>query len=123
MTVYFIGAGPGAPDLITVRGLKLIERCPVCLFAGSLVPTAIVESAPADALVKDTAPMNLDEIMVDILAAHEKGQDVARVHSGDPSLYGALAEQIRRFEAANICLLYTSPSPRDQRGSRMPSSA
>ena len=102
MTVYFIGAGPGAPDLITVRGLKLIERCPVCLFAGSLVPTAIVESAPADALVKDTAPMNLDEIMVDILAAHEKGQDVARVHSGDPSLYGALAEQIRRFEAANI---------------------
>ena len=102
MTVYFIGAGPGAPDLITVRGLKLIERCPVCLFAGSLVPTAIVESAPHDALVKDTAPMNLDEIMVDILAAHEKGQDVARVHSGDPSLYGAIAEQIRRLDAANI---------------------
>ena len=102
MTVYFIGAGPGAPDLITVRGLKLIEGCPVCLYAGSLVPTAIVEAAPHDALVKDTAPMNLDEIMVDILAAHEKGQDVARVHSGDPSLYGAIAEQIRRLDAANI---------------------
>ena len=102
MTVYFIGAGPGAPDLITVRGLKLIERCPLCLFAGSLVPTAIVEAAPDNALVKDTAPMNLDEIMTDIEAAHAKGQDVARVHSGDPSLYGALAEQIRRLVALDI---------------------
>ena len=102
MSVYFIGAGPGAPDLITVRGLRLIERCPLCLYAGSLVPKAIVEAAPQDAIVKDTAPMNLDEIMEDIEAAHERGEDIARVHSGDPSLYGALAEQIRRLEALDI---------------------
>lgn len=102
MTVYFIGAGPGAPDLITVRGLRLIERCPVCLYAGSLVPEAIVAAAPADALVKDTAPMHLDEIVADMAAAHTKGQDVARVHSGDPSLYGAVAEQMRRLDALGI---------------------
>ncbi|MEP4705084.1 MAG: precorrin-4 C(11)-methyltransferase [Hyphomicrobiales bacterium] len=102
MTVYFIGAGPGAPDLITVRGLRLIERCPLCLYAGSLVPEAIVEAAPSNALVKDTAPMNLDEIMADIEAAHKRGEDIARVHSGDPSLYGALAEQIRRLDALDI---------------------
>lgn len=102
MKVYFIGAGPGAPDLITIRGLKLIERCPVCLYAGSLVPEAIVEAAPNDAKVMDTAPMHLDEIMAEIEAAREKGQDVARVHSGDPSLYGALAEQIRRLNKAGI---------------------
>jgi len=102
MTVYFIGAGPGAPDLITVRGLRLIERCPVCLYAGSLVPEAIVAAAPADALVKDTAPMHLDEIVADMAAAHERGQDVARVHSGDPSLYGAIAEQMRRLDDLGI---------------------
>jgi len=102
MTVYFIGAGPGAPDLITVRGLKLIEACPVCLYAGSLVPEEIVAAAPEDALVKDTAPMNLDEIMADIMVAHEAGQNVARVHSGDPSIYGATAEQMRRLDAANV---------------------
>lgn len=102
MTVYFIGAGPGAPDLITVRGLRLIERCPLCLYAGSLVPEAIVAAAPNDALVKDTASMNLDEIMADIEAAHLRGEDVARVHSGDPSLYGAIAEQIRRLDALEI---------------------
>lgn len=102
MTVYFIGAGPGAPDLITVRGLKLIERCPICLYAGSLVPEAIVAAAPTEAIVKDTAPMNLDEIIADMEAAHARGQDVARVHSGDPSLYGATAEQIRRLNAASI---------------------
>ncbi len=102
MTVYFIGAGPGAPDLITVRGLRLIERCPVCLYAGSLVPEEIVAAAPSDALVRDTAPMNLDEIMVEIESADKAGQDVARVHSGDPSIYGATAEQMRRLDKLGI---------------------
>ena len=102
MTVYFIGAGPGAPDLITVRGLKLIQRCPVCLFAGSLVPEATVAEAPEGALVKDTAAMNLDEIIEDIKVAHAEGKDVARVHSGDPSIYGAIAEQMRRLNALDI---------------------
>jgi precorrin-4/cobalt-precorrin-4 C11-methyltransferase len=102
MTVYFIGAGPGAPDLITVRGLKLIERCPVCLYAGSLVPEEIVQAAPADALVRDTAPMHLDEIIEEMKTAHAAGQDVARVHSGDPAIYGAVAEQMRRLDALSI---------------------
>lgn len=102
MTVHFIGAGPGAPDLITVRGLKLIQSCTVCLYAGSLVPPEIVEAAPEGAKVIDTAPLTLDEIMAEIEAAHAKGLDVARVHSGDPSIYGAIAEQIRRLEAAGI---------------------
>ncbi|WP_417311006.1 precorrin-4 C(11)-methyltransferase [Devosia sp.] len=102
MTVYFIGAGPGAADLITLRGQRLIERCPVCLFAGSLVPEEIVASAPADALVRDTAPMHLDEIMDEINKAHAEGKDVARVHSGDPSIYGAVAEQMRRLDAVGI---------------------
>lgn len=102
MTVYFIGAGPGAPDLITVRGLRLIERCPVCLYAGSLVPAEIVASAPDGALVRDTAPMHLDEIIDEITKAHAEGKDVARVHSGDPSIYGATAEQMRRLDALDI---------------------
>ncbi|MEQ8480465.1 MAG: precorrin-4 C(11)-methyltransferase [Hoeflea sp.] len=102
MTVYFIGAGPGAPDLITVRGLKLIERCPVCLYAGSLVPEEIVRAAPLGALVKDTAPMHLDEIIADMKTAHDAGQDVARVHSGDPAIYGAVAEQMRRLDTLGI---------------------
>lgn len=102
MTVYFIGAGPGAPDLITVRGQKLIERCPVCLYAGSLVPAEIVAAAPAGALVRDTAPMHLDEIVAEMAAADGRGEDVARVHSGDPSIYGAVAEQMRRLDALGI---------------------
>lgn len=102
MTVYFIGAGPGAPDLITVRGLKLIERCPVCLYAGSLVPTEIVAAATDTATVLDTAPMHLDAIIEAMKVAHEKGQDIARVHSGDPSIYGAVAEQMRRLDALDI---------------------
>jgi len=102
MTVYFIGAGPGAPDLITVRGLRLIERCPVCLYAGSLVPDEIVQAAPKDARVMDTAPMHLDQIVEEMAKAHEAGQDVARVHSGDPSIYGAVAEQMRRLDALGI---------------------
>jgi precorrin-4/cobalt-precorrin-4 C11-methyltransferase len=102
MTVHFIGAGPGAPDLITVRGLRLIERCPVCLYAGSLVPAEVVAAAPAGALVRDTASMTLDEIVALIAEANRAGRDVARVHSGDPSLYGAIAEQIRRLDALEI---------------------
>ena len=102
MIVHFIGAGPGAPDLITVRGLRLIESCPVCLYAGSLVPAEIVEAAPADADVIDTAPMHLDQIIERIEEAHAAGQDVARVHSGDPSIYGAIAEQMRRLDDLGI---------------------
>ncbi len=102
MTVYFIGAGPGAPDLITVRGLKLVKRCPCCLYAGSLVPKEIVAAAPEGARIIDTAPLHLDEIVAEIAAAHGRGADVARVHSGDPSLYGAIAEQMRRLDALDI---------------------
>lgn len=102
MTVHFIGAGPGAADLITVRGLRLIEKCSVCLYAGSLVPTEIVDSAPDGARVIDTAPMHLDEIIAEIEKAHAAEKDVARVHSGDPSLYGAIAEQMRRLDALGI---------------------
>src|SRR5436853_1805928 len=102
MTVHFIGAGPGAADLITVRGLRLIESCPVCLYAGSLVPRAIVEAAPAGARIIDTAPLTLDEIVAEIAAASRQGLDVTRVHSGDPSLYGAIAEQMRRLDELGI---------------------
>lgn len=102
MTVHFIGAGPGAADLITVRGLRLIEKCPVCLYAGSLVPNEIIEAAPDGAHVIDTAPLHLDEIISEIEKAHAAEKDVARVHSGDPSLYGAVAEQIRRLDALGI---------------------
>ena len=102
MTVHFIGAGPGDPDLITVKGQRLIAACPVCLYAGSLVPEAVVAAAPQGAKVLDTAPMTLDEIVDEMAAAHAAGQNVARVHSGDPSLYGAIAEQIRRLRALDI---------------------
>ena len=102
MTVHFIGAGPGDPDLITVRGRDLIARCPVCLYAGSLVPKAIVAHAPADARVVDTAGLSLDEIIAEIEAAHEAGLDVARVHSGDPSIYGATAEQFAALRERQI---------------------
>ena len=102
MTVHFIGAGPGAPDLITVRGLNLIREAPVVLYAGSLVPEAVLAEARPDARVIDTAPMDLDAIIAEIEAAHANGQDVARVHSGDPSLYGAIAEQMRRLDALGI---------------------
>jgi len=101
-TVYFIGAGPGDPDLITVRGRDLIARCSVCLFAGSLVPRAVVAFAPAGAIVRNSASMHLDQI-IDLMAeATAEGKDVARVHSGDPSLYGATAEQMRRLDALDI---------------------
>src|SRR6202035_5748276 len=102
MTVHFIGAGPGAADLITVRGLRLIERCPVCLYAGSLVPRAVIAAAPEGARIVDTSALTLDEIIAEIAAAHESGLDIARVHSGDPSIYGAIAEQMRRLAALGI---------------------
>jgi precorrin-4/cobalt-precorrin-4 C11-methyltransferase len=102
MTVYLIGAGPGAADLITLRGLRLIERCDLCLYAGSLVPQEIVAAAPPHARVLDTAPMHLDAIIEEIVAAHAAGEDVARVHSGDPSIYGAIAEQMRRLDRLAI---------------------
>jgi precorrin-4/cobalt-precorrin-4 C11-methyltransferase len=100
--IHFIGAGPGAADLITVRGLRLIERCRVCLYAGSLVPPAIVAAAPQGALVVDTAPLHLDQIIAEMARADAAGLDVARVHSGDTSLYGAVAEQMRRLAALGI---------------------
>ena len=102
MKVFFIGAGPGAPDLITLRGQRIIARCPVCLYAGSLVPEAVIAEAPADARVLDTASMNLDEIISEIQTAAENDLDVARVHSGDPSIYGAIGEQMRRLSALGI---------------------
>lgn len=102
MTVFFIGAGPGDPDLLTIRGRKLIERCPVCLYAGSLVPREIVACAPPGAKVIDTAPLHLDQIIGHMREAHASGLDVARVHSGDPTIYGAIAEQIRRLDTEEI---------------------
>ncbi len=102
MTIHFIGAGPGAADLITVRGQTLIARCPVVLYAGSLVPREVLAVAGKQARVIDTAPLTLDEIIEEMRAAHAADQDVARVHSGDPSLYGAIGEQMRRLRALGI---------------------
>lgn len=102
MTVHFIGAGPGAPDLITVRGRDLIAACPLCLYAGSLVPSEVVAFASPGARVVDTAPLTLDEIVAEMAAADARGEDVARVHSGDPSLYGAIGEQMRRLDVLGI---------------------
>ena len=102
MTIHFIGAGPGAPDLITVRGLNYIKASQVCLYAGSLVPKEVVREAPINAEVIDTATMHLDQIIEKMRKANDSGMDVARVHSGDPSIYGAIAEQIRRLEELNI---------------------
>lgn len=101
MTVYFIGAGPGDPELITVKGQRLLRSCPVILYAGSLVPAALLEGHSAE-LVVNTAELHLDAIIELLREAHSKGQDVARVHSGDPSLYGAIGEQIRRLRTLNI---------------------
>ena len=100
MTVHFIGAGPGAPDLITVRGRDLIARCPVCLYAGSLVPTALLDHCPPGARIVDTAPLSLDEIVAECRRATDAGQDVARLHSGDLSIWSAIGEQLRRLDAA-----------------------
>ncbi|MGB3323546.1 MULTISPECIES: precorrin-4 C(11)-methyltransferase [Mycolicibacterium] len=102
MTVYFIGAGPGAADLITVRGAKLLGSCPVCLYAGSIMPDDLLALCPPDAKVVDTGPLNLDQIIGELVAADKAGVDVARLHSGDPSIYSALAEQCRRLDELGI---------------------
>ncbi|MFC0528437.1 precorrin-4 C(11)-methyltransferase [Phytohabitans kaempferiae] len=102
MTVHFIGAGPGAADLITVRGRDLIAASPVCLYAGSLVPAALLDACPPGARKVDTANLTLDEIVAEMATAHAAGHDVARLHSGDPSIFSAMAEQMRRLDAAGI---------------------
>ncbi|MCF1710206.1 precorrin-4 C(11)-methyltransferase [Tabrizicola sp. J26] len=102
MTVHFIGAGPGAPDLITLRGRDLIAACPVCLYAGSLVPEEILRHCPPGAKIVNTAPMDLDAIMAEIAAAHAEGKDVARLHSGDLSVWSAMGEQLRRLREMGI---------------------
>ncbi len=101
MTVYFIGAGPGDPELITVKGQRLIHSCPVILYAGSLVPEAVLQGHRAEQVI-NTAELHLGEIVELLRLAHERGQDVARVHSGDPSLYGAIGEQIRELRRLGI---------------------
>lgn len=111
MTVHFIGAGPGAPDLLTLRGRDLIAACPVCLYAGSLVPEEILAHCPPDARKVNTAPMDLDQIMDEIKAAHAAGHDVARLHSGDLSVWSAMGEQMRRLRAAEIPVSVTPGVP------------
>jgi precorrin-4/cobalt-precorrin-4 C11-methyltransferase len=102
MTVHFIGAGPGAADLITIRGRDLIASCPVCLYAGSLVPEGLLQHCPEGAKIINTAPMSLDEIIAEIKAAHAEGHDIARLHSGDLSVWSAMGEQLRRLRAEDI---------------------
>jgi precorrin-4/cobalt-precorrin-4 C11-methyltransferase len=111
MTVHFIGAGPGAADLITLRGRDLIASCPVCLYAGSLVPRALLDHCPAGARIVDTAPMALDEIIAECRRATDAGQDVARLHSGDLSIWSALGEQVRRLQEAGIAYTVTPGVP------------
>ena len=111
MTVHFIGAGPGAPDLITLRGRDLIAACPVCLYAGSIVPRELLAYCPPGARIVDTAPLSLDEIEAEFAAAHEGGKDVARLQSGDLSIYSALAEQLRRLARRGIPYTLTPGVP------------
>jgi precorrin-4/cobalt-precorrin-4 C11-methyltransferase len=111
MTVHFIGAGPGAADLITVRGRDLIANCPVCLYAGSLVPPGLLAHCPAGARIIDTAPLTLDDIEAEFVTADAAGLDVARLHSGDLSIYSALAEQLRRLERHGIAFTVTPGVP------------
>ncbi|BAI98680.1 precorrin-4 C(11)-methyltransferase [Sphingobium sp. TA15] len=111
MTVHFIGAGPGAPDLITLRGRDLIAGSPVCLYAGSLVPAALLDHCPPGARIVNTAPLTLDEIVAIIVQAHRAGQDVARLHSGDLSVWSAMGEQLRRLKAIGIPFSITPGVP------------
>lgn len=111
MTVHFIGAGPGAADLLTLRGRDLIARCPVCLYAGSLVPEEILAHCPPGARIVNTAPLDLEQIMALLTAAHAEGSDVARLHSGDLSLWSAMGEQLRRLRAAGIPYTVTPGVP------------
>ncbi|MBB6174504.1 precorrin-4/cobalt-precorrin-4 C11-methyltransferase [Nocardiopsis mwathae] len=102
MTVHFIGAGPGAADLITLRGARTLAACQVCLYAGSLVPEELLAECPPGARLVDTAQLTLDEITAELVRAHEEGHDVARLHSGDPSVFSAVAEQMRRLAAHGV---------------------
>jgi precorrin-4/cobalt-precorrin-4 C11-methyltransferase len=111
VTIHFIGAGPGAPDLITVRGRDLIGRCRVCLYAGSLVPRDLLAHCPEGARILDTAPMSLDEIVVEFVRATEAGEDVARLHSGDMSIWSAFGEQARRLDELDIAYTVTPGVP------------
>jgi precorrin-4/cobalt-precorrin-4 C11-methyltransferase len=111
LTVHFIGAGPGAADLITVRGRDLIARCPVCLYAGSIVPAEMLGWCPPGARIVDTAPLDLDRIEAEYVRAFEAGEDVARLHSGDLSVYSAVAEQVRRLERRGIPYTLTPGVP------------
>jgi precorrin-4/cobalt-precorrin-4 C11-methyltransferase len=111
MTVHFIGAGPGAADLITVRGRDLLARCPVCLYAGSIIPHALLAHCPSGARIVDTAPMSLDEIEAEFVSAQEQGLDVARLQSGDLSVFSALAEQLRRLDQHGIPYTLTPGVP------------
>ena len=111
MTVHFIGAGPGAADLITVRGRDILGRCPVCLYAGSLVPRELLAHCPASARIVDTAPMTLDEIAAEFAQAHAAGDDVARLHSGDLSVWSAMGEQLRRLDVLGIPYTVTPGVP------------
>ncbi|PIE11294.1 MAG: precorrin-4 C(11)-methyltransferase [Rhodobacterales bacterium] len=111
MTVHFIGAGPGAPDLLTLRGRDLIASCPVCLYAGSLVPEAVLAHCPDGARIVNTAPLDLDQIIAEICTAHAAGHDVARLHSGDLSVWSALGEQLRRLKAEGIPVSVTPGVP------------
>jgi precorrin-4/cobalt-precorrin-4 C11-methyltransferase len=111
MTVHFIGAGPGAADLITLRGRDLIARCPVCLYAGSIVPRVLLDFCPPGARIVDSAPLSLDDIEVEFVAAHAAGRDVARLQSGDLSIYSALAEQLRRLDRRSIPYTLTPGVP------------
>lgn len=111
MTIHFIGAGPGAADMITLRGRDLIARCPVCLYAGSLVPQEMLAWCPAGAKIVNTAPLDLDKIEAEFIDAHEKGLDVARLHSGDLSIWSAMGEQIRRLKKLGIPYTVTAGVP------------
>jgi precorrin-4/cobalt-precorrin-4 C11-methyltransferase len=111
MTVHFIGAGPGAPDLLTLRGRDLIAASPVCLYAGSLVPAEVLDHCPPGARIVNTAPMDLDAIIAEIAEAHAAGQDVARLHSGDVSVWSAMGEQLRRLRALDIPFTVTPGVP------------
>lgn len=111
MTVHFIGAGPGAADLLTLRGRDIIARCPVCLYAGSLVPQGVLAHCPPTAKIVDTAPLSLEEIVAQIQAAHALDQDVARLHSGDLSIWSAVGEQMRRLDELNIPYTMTPGVP------------
>ena len=111
MTIHFIGAGPGAPDLITIRGRDLIAACPVCLYAGSLVPKALLAHCPPNARIVDTAPLSLDQIIDEFARADADGHDVARLHSGDLSVWSAMGEQLRRLDQLGIPFTVTPGVP------------